>query len=122
MRWQEQDIKLSTVSIIPASQSKAVISYESLPGADPCTLRADAQFSALTAGTGVSLILQDWNGSTWRDVKTVAVTTTGVSSIFINLSVDSAVLPLSDRVRVVLTTGVGSSATVADVRLYRLEA
>ena len=120
MLWQQHDIKLSTVSAISASQDHLAISYENWTGADPCVLRVDAKLSSAVVGGGsITLILQDWNGTIWRDVKSASVTTSGVYSIFINSVTDAALLPLSDRVRCVLTTGAGSSVTVNDVRLYR---
>ena len=127
MRWQAHSLELSSSQSILASQTDKAISFEFNIVADPCLLRVDVTFSSLTVASDMIIKVQDYNGSTWRDVKINDTLVTSVSPITYSLTLSpwvdtgAGVLPMRDRARVTITTGVGDTATITDVRVCRME-
>lgn len=80
----------------------------------------DAKVSAITVVGSITLKVQDSSdGTNWNDVKTLALTTTGLKSIrwHIQDATDQAYLPLRAHVRAVVTnTNAGDTVTFTDVR------
>ena len=128
MRWQAHELELSSSQSVGASKTDEPISYVFSIISDPRLLRVDIVFSSVTVAADVVIKLQDTHdGTTWRDVKTnntpVTSATPVMHSITINPNVDTteALLPMRDRARVVLTTGVGDAAAITSVKVYRME-
>jgi hypothetical protein len=83
-------------------------------------LRVAIVASTVTAGAGIAVKLQELLAGTWTDVagKTVSVTGNGTFQLQLNPIDDKALLPLCDTIRVVITTGAGSAATINTVMYY----
>lgn len=121
MRWTANDEVLNVPPItIGASQTEAPISYVFPVGANPLVFKVNIVITAITVGGGITAKLQSHNGSTWVDVASVSITSTGVFVIKIH-PYDGNDIVLDERVRVVCTTGIGSSVTISNVIMYRQE-
>jgi hypothetical protein len=88
------------------------------PGGANEALRVDVVCSSVTASSGITAKLQQDIAGTWTDVTglSVAVTGNGTFSFLMNARSTAAgyfsSLPLSNKVRLVMATGVGDAVTV----------
>ncbi len=122
-----KEVKLNQLnqSVVASQTAQAVSNDFGINGFSRGLLRVDINASALTAGSGISAILQNKDGSQadWVTVKTVAMTATGVTSININQnnSADFTAVPLRPLGRVVITTLSGASLTIDSILVFQEE-
>lgn len=123
--YSPQDFKLKTPLAFGASASNQVISKPiGLTKDGSLHLRVDVKLSSVAAGAGISMKLQhsSINGD-WADLAganaTVAVTGNGTFSMTqaVERATDQVNMPLKKMVRVLITTGAGSAATVDELRV-----
>ena len=125
MIWQVEKIDNNAAPTIGASQTNLPISYEAPVGASPLVQRIDIVVASATVAAGITFKLQQFDGNAWVDVKSDAtlVTTASVvvKTIKLNPITDAALLPLAERIRVVVTSGAGDSAAVSEIRQARVK-
>lgn len=102
-----------------ASSTTPVTGIIRISHEDSMNLLLRATVSAITVGTGITLVLQDSpDGSTWSTVKSTSISATTNYEQEVNLSngTDTAIWPLA---RVVVVTQGGDSATISSVLVTR---
>lgn len=109
-------------SATAASVSRAATVYS------PTEIRVDILVTAATAGTGISLILQQSPGPdhtlttpVWVNSKTATISSNISADTYVTITLQTAAagdqqyLPLAEMVRVVATTPAGATITIARV-------
>lgn len=131
--FQEAVLKNGTAVVVGASATDTVISNEfHITTSGSKHLRIIVVADSVTAGAGITWELDQWLGldedgnDEWATVgapKTVAITGDGVTTMMWNSDVaaDAAYLPLTNKCRVTVTTGVGSAVTIEAVRVLQGE-
>jgi hypothetical protein len=74
--------------------------------------------SAATVAAAITVKLQTAIGADWVDSKTGTVLA-GAGNTYIKILADNTYMPLLNKGRVVLTTGIGDSATVTSVEILQ---
>lgn len=117
---------ISGPTVYGASLSAEVISRPSAVTAGGSTsIRLDVVASSVTVGGGITVALQTRAGGTWTTVASSnaskSITANGVTtlSLLANRAADQADLPLGEQVRVILTTGVGSSIQIDNIEILQ---
>lgn len=102
---------------VPASQTNAAISREFPVTAGGARMMAVSVTASAVTGT-VDINLQTaMFGTEWVTVKSTTIAAPGTAYIKLmdTLDADAALLPLYDKCRVTVTTGVGEAITVSSV-------
>lgn len=120
--WSSKVVTLTSapLQVVGASATNTPISTDGWPltaGGATKGIVIKIKCSAVTAGAGITAKLRTAIGSDYEDSKTVAVT--GNGSFYIKILNDAAFMPLLNKGVVVLTTGVGSTATIDAVEVLQ---
>lgn len=121
--WSSLDITLNPGQVVGASATNSAITKEysiSAGGSVSCVLKIT--LSSVTVAAAITAKLQTAINNDWVDSKTATVS--GNGSVYIKLNpmiTDDAddFLPLLNKGRIVITTGVGDTATVDAVQLLQ---
>jgi hypothetical protein len=121
--------------VLGAAETNTVVSTEVQLMGPGVYLRCEFTASSVTAGAGITAKLQHKSAGTWTDVTgaTAAITTNASSAILVHphpitagTTTDNPVYgawvtqyPLGTQVRLVVTTGAGSAATITNVRFIQ---
>lgn len=122
MKYPAESVLLNESNqVVGASATNSAVSREfPISAKGSLNILVGLKFASVTAGGGITAKLQSsilGNAEAdWLDGNTVSVTGNGWFYIRMNVQVtgDQAKLPLADVGRLVLTTGVGSAATVTE--------
>jgi hypothetical protein len=102
-----------------ASSTTPVTTILKVSGADSLNQLVRVTVSAITVTNAIAVVLQDSpDGSTWSTVKTTALSATTNYELELNVhnGSDTAMWPM---MRVVVTTGVGDTATISSCLVTR---
>lgn len=122
--WSSKEVTLNPGQVVGASQTNKPISVEGWPltaGGAVQGLVIKIKVSAVTVAAAITAKLQTAIGPDYVDSKTVSIT--GNGSFYIKLLAEAAgdqtYLPLLNKGQVVLTTGVGDTATITSVEVLQ---
>jgi hypothetical protein len=120
MRWQAtEEVKVTTetsgvVTALP-------VSHEWAHFGDPTMVRVEVVVSAATHVGTQTLILQQYSGGAWVTLQSAAFTAASTQVFLINSDTSfKAVIPVSGRMRVVLTQdNAGDKATISSIKPHQ---
>lgn len=116
--WSPREVSSSKELVVAASSTVTVSKdFGSTASGALNGLRVEVDISAIVGP--VDLTLQERNGTTWSNVKTLAASATGTAVIRLhkNVPADALLLPLASVLRVVATTAAAKTVTVTAVRV-----
>ena len=115
-----KDVILNGASVsCLASSTTPITEVLRVSGADSFNQLVRVTVSAITVTNAIAVVLQDSpDGSVWSTVKTTALSATAKYELELNVQngSDTAMWPL---MRVVVTTGVGDTATISSCLITR---
>lgn len=116
---------LKAPAVLGASITAQELAVFGVSGQGSRSLRVNLKAESVTAGAGITVSLQHLIAGTYVPLASsnasVAVTGNGVFSIRLDVakSGDQVDMPLSNQVRVVITTGAGSAVTISQLDLLQ---
>lgn len=116
---------LKSALSVGASETDSVVAESGLSASGSRTLRVDIKADSVVVGGGITLQLQQLVVDEWKDLSSanssVAITADGTYTIKMSdvISADQADMPLAKQLRVVVTTGAGSSLVLSSVLLLQ---
>jgi hypothetical protein len=116
---------LKSPVVLGASVSAQELAVFGVSGQGSRSLRLNLKAESVTAGAGITVALQQLIAGTYVALAStnasVAITATGVVSIRLDVakSADQVDMPLSNQLRVVITTGAGSAVTISEIDLLQ---
>jgi hypothetical protein len=120
--WRKDERILNGQSqLVGASATNQEVSqvFRITPEGAKDAMRIEVGASLVTSTTGITAKLQHFVNNAWTDVASVAITVNGFASILINgrdtASGYFSQLPLGNKGRVVISSGVGDTVTIDSV-------
>jgi hypothetical protein len=116
---------LKSTVVLGASVTAQELGTFGVSGQGSRSLRVNLKAESVTAGAGISVSLQHLIAGTYVALASsnasVAITADGVYSIRLDVAkaADQVDMPLSNQLRVVITTGVGSAVTISVLDLLQ---